>query len=568
MTTDIGELVIRLRADAAQLQKAMSDAKGTVESGSSSMKKSLESLKDQFAELLPALTVAAVVEFGRRAFESADHINDLAQRIGFAGSTLSALNIPLKQSGSNLDEFSASVNRMNAMIGEAAKGTNQEAVKAFDVLGLSVRKLQQMNPEQQFYAIAKALGEQDTQAQMTERGMNIFGRSFSALIPLIKEAKGNLQSFTEQMKENGDALTDEQLKRIDEMGDRWVAALEKMKMHLLDVVPLLEQVAQVPDYVRAIFIDLPQQAGHGLVNYARTGHVAEEYGPFLKGTVSTERPETVSEAKVLEELSGPLEEAHPKDTTDARGSNADLLREKTSTLTEYIKNLRLETSAIGESDRALAIQKAEIEGAARAKDDYNNHLRTSKDLLPQEKLEIDQLAGSYYDLKKAQEENARVAQMMKDALSDSLAEIAVNFESLRDTATGAIQAIAKEIIKAKITTPLANSIIDALPSFSGFGKMLGFADGGSPPVGVPSIVGENGPEIFVPNTAGTVIPNHALGGTTVVVQQTFNMQPGLPETVGAAIRQAAPAIASAAHASVFRALQNGGSESRIAGLRN
>ena len=41
-------------------------------------------------------------------------------------------------------------------------------------------------------------------------------------------------------------------------------------------------------------------------------------------------------------------------------------------------------------------------------------------------------------------------------------------------------------------------------------KMLGFADGGDPPVGVPSMVGENGPELFVPKTAGTIIPNHML----------------------------------------------------------
>ena len=40
----------------------------------------------------------------------------------------------------------------------------------------------------------------------------------------------------------------------------------------------------------------------------------------------------------------------------------------------------------------------------------------------------------------------------------------------------------------------------------------GFANGGRPPVGRPSIVGERGPELFVPGTSGTIIPNHALGG--------------------------------------------------------
>ena len=35
---------------------------------------------------------------------------------------------------------------------------------------------------------------------------------------------------------------------------------------------------------------------------------------------------------------------------------------------------------------------------------------------------------------------------------------------------------------------------------------------GKPPVGKPSIVGEKGPELFVPKTSGTVIPNDKLGG--------------------------------------------------------
>ena len=48
----------------------------------------------------------------------------------------------------------------------------------------------------------------------------------------------------------------------------------------------------------------------------------------------------------------------------------------------------------------------------------------------------------------------------------------------------------------------------------------GFADGGSPPVGMASLVGERGPELFVPRTAGTIIPNNQLasamsGGQTV-----------------------------------------------------
>jgi len=46
---------------------------------------------------------------------------------------------------------------------------------------------------------------------------------------------------------------------------------------------------------------------------------------------------------------------------------------------------------------------------------------------------------------------------------------------------------------------------------------LKFANGGRPPVGRASIVGEKGPELFVPDRAGTIIPNNAMGSTNIVV---------------------------------------------------
>lgn len=38
----------------------------------------------------------------------------------------------------------------------------------------------------------------------------------------------------------------------------------------------------------------------------------------------------------------------------------------------------------------------------------------------------------------------------------------------------------------------------------------GFAEGGRPPVGRASVVGEEGPELFIPDTAGTIIPNNRI----------------------------------------------------------
>ena len=61
--------------------------------------------------------------------------------------------------------------------------------------------------------------------------------------------------------------------------------------------------------------------------------------------------------------------------------------------------------------------------------------------------------------------------------------------------------------------------------FGGIGKIFGFADGGSPPVGKASIVGERGPELFVPKSAGNIVPNHMLGGgQTINTAVSYNIQ--------------------------------------------
>jgi lambda family phage tail tape measure protein len=63
---------------------------------------------------------------------------------------------------------------------------------------------------------------------------------------------------------------------------------------------------------------------------------------------------------------------------------------------------------------------------------------------------------------------------------------------------------------------------DFLSTAISFGsRLLGFAEGGSPPVGRASIVGENGPELFVPRQPGTIVPNSQMGMQQPVVNNYY-----------------------------------------------
>ena len=69
--------------------------------------------------------------------------------------------------------------------------------------------------------------------------------------------------------------------------------------------------------------------------------------------------------------------------------------------------------------------------------------------------------------------------------------------------------LAKSIIRDLIKIELKAQASKLFSAAGGFlSSIFGFAEGGTPPLNKPSIVGEKGPELFVPKSAGTIIPNN------------------------------------------------------------
>lgn len=90
-------------------------------------------------------------------------------------------------------------------------------------------------------------------------------------------------------------------------------------------------------------------------------------------------------------------------------------------------------------------------------------------------------------------------------------------------------------------------------------NLPGRANGGPVSAGKPYIVGERGPELMIPGSSGTVVPNNRLGGGGVVVNQTINVTTGVQQTVRNEIQTLLPQIAEASKAAVMDARRRGGS---------
>ena len=102
-------------------------------------------------------------------------------------------------------------------------------------------------------------------------------------------------------------------------------------------------------------------------------------------------------------------------------------------------------------------------------------------------------------------------------------EIADSFKNMASTIQNDIKDGIRGLIKGTSTLgDLVNNVADRFLDMAlnqalfgnvggesvtgGLFKFLGFANGGRPPVGKPSIVGEKGPELFVPRSSGTIVP--------------------------------------------------------------
>ncbi|MFQ5783602.1 MAG: hypothetical protein ACE5H8_02110 [Alphaproteobacteria bacterium] len=100
------------------------------------------------------------------------------------------------------------------------------------------------------------------------------------------------------------------------------------------------------------------------------------------------------------------------------------------------------------------------------------------------------------------------------------------------------------------------------------GGIGGFAKGGPVAAGRPILVGEAGPELFVPPGQGEILPNERLsgpGGRPSVINQKFvmNVSPGVPEAVRAAILRLKPQIQRWAVEAVVTSAIRGGAVARM-----
>lgn len=144
-------------------------------------------------------------------------------------------------------------------------------------------------------------------------------------------------------------------------------------------------------------------------------------------------------------------------------------------------------------------------------------------------------------------------------------------ESFKSFAKNIVSQIISIFIQMAIVNKIVNSIFklsgdDALPEID-IGNVFGSGDagGGRMQRGRPRLVGERGPELFVPDMSGNLLNNmntNNVGSAPIVINQSLNFATGVQQTVRAEVMGLMPQITEASKSAVAEAALRGGTFKR------
>lgn len=160
-----------------------------------------------------------------------------------------------------------------------------------------------------------------------------------------------------------------------------------------------------------------------------------------------------------------------------------------------------------------------------------------------------------------------------NAFSTEFVDALMNGENALESFKNFSDNIVKQIIAIFLQMAVVNKLINAIFNLSGDDALkeidiFGKAGGGTIQGRNPTLVGERGPEIFVPNTGGTILNNmnskNAMGGgATTIINQSINFATGIVPTVRAEVMKMMPQIADVTKGAVAEAAMRGGNYRRM-----
>jgi hypothetical protein len=488
------------------------------------------------------LAAGAATAFATSFFKAADAVNDFAEGSGLAIEEVLALQSAMVQSGKEADNAAQMWDRFSTTLGGAADGQKEQA-DLFKELGVSIADAGGMlRPEIEIFRdLTAVLSQMAPGAERARLQVQLFGKQFANIdISKIDQLSRNTDKFTGEAKKG--------VLAIGEIGDAIDQLTEKAKIGFLT---MMGKARDAWTGIKKFLGFGDEEAPAPVANVAKGGIQSGTRVKAVKDTSADSAAKALKsyleglDAQILKLREG--EEAALRFEAAKQGGPAGLekmeqiikLRREEAEMQEQLQRNAREAQQelaaaedlrkmrqdqiIKDYERQIEIEKeaqqVALDAMWQAEVTANKELE-AMDLTKKEKDEqldlLEDLRDGYKSLGstivEAFMQGKSASQAFKSALSSLLQKLA----------SRSLDKFLDAIFKPNMTgaPSLFENFMSTIPVIGGiFGKRAG---GGPVNSGSPYIVGERGPELFVPSMSGQVVPNYAMGGATTV--NNYNIQ--------------------------------------------
>jgi len=453
----------------------------------------------------------------RSLVSSIDDLDEAAQGLGLTAVQLSNLQQAARESGVSAEQFGTAITRLNVRLGEAASG-NEEAAQLFKAFGVAVKTAGgSIRPvDDVLRDLAGRFSQLEDGPAKAALAVDLFGRSGAKLIPLLNQGADGLERFSGLTKDTVTEAAKLQ-KEFDELG----ATFERFKNTLAGgVLPVLNDTIDVIrrlDFGRAFSQILPGRILQDLNNQVQEAAARQRQ---LREALALGAGQYSNEGRAaLQSADGVLVNARAKrENTRATRENKDANKELFDQYEKDIAVLRERFRLEQDIARIVSVDDALFEGTISLEEFEAAYSRIFG-------LNSEGARGLKEVTNGVEELALTFASSLGDAISSGRLDIASFFDAL-------LKDLLKLTTQLLIVKPLAEALRSALGdggSLSGIlgsiGGAFGFggarAMGGPVAAGMGYLVGERGPELFVPRSSGQIVPN---GGGAMNIN--VNLPPG------------------------------------------
>lgn len=196
----------------------LADATKQVESGVSGMSGAVASFAGNLGAMALAKATQMAIEFGKAAFVTADQLVTLSARTGISIEALQTFQAVGDDTSVSLDAMANAVNTLQERLGKGDKG----AAAGIEALGINMATFLKLDPAQQFIQIANAIKEIKDPIEFARVASELFGKNWKELAPALK------QGFDEAaLASQGMGATTARV--LDEAADNWNAHTRWLK---------------------------------------------------------------------------------------------------------------------------------------------------------------------------------------------------------------------------------------------------------------------------------------------------------------------------------------------------